>query len=449
MFNLGPNEFVALKHRIGPEVLTAFRDLKNQTARIQSIPGLQGFIKPDAASRIDSLMADWTIKPGEEAMPELVEPPATANRRGLPGVPGLFPSGPPPGRLFSPPLTRSQDIVERIQQDYDSVRQQYGDRTVAILVSGLNSAGTPPVADVTAALSGRIKELAPEIQQWRAVRVGNRWSMVAAPVNDPQGLVIHIDFGTVKVVGSRIEVDLDPRWAAKVPRQSNVAENTQPHANPSQPEPELPAGADAITRSLIELKSSENHKKKQAIERLERSTPDGRVDQVAQALIPLLDEDDGFLVQSVEKTLGVWRSPEAVAPLIARTRDNRHFVRSEAIKALGKYQELRAAEAIVAVIKDDGFATESALKEMGAAAEPAVIPLLRSGDEDLRRKACDILGQIGGQETLKAMQALPTDPDFGVRVAAQRAWKAIVARVGPLPKSTQGEKAGGSKARRN
>jgi HEAT repeat protein len=205
------------------------------------------------------------------------------------------------------------------------------------------------------------------------------------------------------------------------------------------PDPEVPPGADTITRSLIELKSSDQGKRKRALERLQRTAPDGRVDQVVGALVPLLEDDDGFFVSDVIKTLAVWRSPEAMAALIGRLRENRHFVRSDAIKALGKYRDLAAAEAIVTVIKEDGFAVEDALKAMGEVAEPAVITLLRSPDSRVRGQACHILAEIGGQKTLIEMQSLPTDADFGVRVAAQDAWKRIVARVGPPPKPVRGK----------
>jgi hypothetical protein len=215
------------------------------------------------------------------------------------------------------------------------------------------------------------------------------------------------------------------------------------HASPPPaPEPEIPAGADAVTRSLIQLKSSDLGRKKEAVQRLERTTPDGRVDQVVPALLPLLDHDDGFLVSDAIKALAVWQTPEAIPALIARTRDNRFFVRGEAIKALGKYRDARAAEAIAARLKEDGFAAEPALKEMGPVAEPAVIGLLRSPDPDLRRRACEVLKQIGGQEALRAMQALPPDPDLGVRMAAQESGKQIEARVGPPPKPARGNRAG-------
>ena len=169
--DLGSNERVALKHRVGQEIRSAFTDFKNQVLRIQSIPELG--IANDAAllAELDTIIDAWTIKPGEEAMPELVEPPLLANRFGppgprggfaigppgmrrpfAPGMPGPFPPGMPgafpPGMpgAFPPgmPMNMSMNIVERMEQDYQTVRQEYGDRTAAILVTGLPSGDDPP-----------------------------------------------------------------------------------------------------------------------------------------------------------------------------------------------------------------------------------------------------------------------------------------------------------------
>jgi hypothetical protein len=442
--DLAPNEIVALKHRVGSEVIRAMNELKGQASRIQSIPELEGFIKPDAISRIDHLIAEWTIKPGEETTPELVEPPpgsfATGPRGGFPIAPPAMPGPFPPAM---PPMGPPVDVVQNMERDYQAVRQQYGDRTVAILVTGLPTHGDPPAGDVTEAISRRIKELAPEIAQGNSVYINDRFATVVAPVNDIQGLASRIDFGTVTVKDYRIEIQVDARWAANVPRKPAQPQPgslaAPPPSRPRSEEPEIPAGADAITRSLIELKSSDQGKRKQAVERLQRSVPDGRVDQVVEALIPLLEDDDGFLASDVAKALAVWRSPEAMAALIGRLRDNRHFVRSEAIKALGKYLELRAAEAVVTVMKEDGFAVEEALKSMGEMAEPALFPVLRSPDSGLRGHACRILAEIGGRGTLQEMQSLPPDPDLGVRMAANDAMKKISARVGPLPRPARGQ----------
>ena len=116
--DLGPNEIVALKHRVGPEIRSAFTDFKNQALRIQSIPGLGEAIDAgDAGRDRRASSTHWTIKPGEEAMPELVEPPppvepvrsarparrfrvrrrhapaAPRARPFPPGMPGPFPPG--------------------------------------------------------------------------------------------------------------------------------------------------------------------------------------------------------------------------------------------------------------------------------------------------------------------------------------------------------------------
>jgi hypothetical protein len=342
------------------------------------------------------------------------------------------------------------DVVQNMERDYQALRQQYGDRTVAILVTGLPTQGDPPAGDVTEAISRRIKELAPESAQGSLVLINDRFTTVVAPVDDIQGLASRIDFGTVTVRDYRIEIQLDARWAANVPRkpvQPQPVPSAAPRISPPRAdEPEIPLGADAITRSMIELKSSDRGKRKQAVERLQRSVPDGRVDQVVEAVVPLLEDDDGFFASDVIKTLAVWKSPEAMAALIGRLRENRHFVRSEAIKALGKYRELRAAEAIVTVMKEDGFAVEEALRSMGEVAEPALFPVLRSPDSGLRGHACRILAEIGGQKALREMQSLRPDPDFGVRMAAQDAMKKIIARVGPLPRPARG-KSGGTTAR--
>lgn len=450
--DLGPNEVAALKHRVGGDVIEALNQLKTQCSRIQSIPGLQGFIKPDAISRIDGLIAEWSLRPGEE-MPELVEPPpGSSSPFGPFGPRGLLPGGPPgshgpmgPRITIGPPISM-EDLIKKYRDD---LRRIHGERVVTVRVTGIKHGGDPSASEVTEALQKRIKELSPGITTFHAVTVGDKFAIVVAPVDDVQGLASKIDFGTVTVKETTIEVQLDDRWAAKVPRKPAGA---QPGPNANAPggrarpgDPEVPQGADAITRSLIELKSSDPGKRKQAVERLQRSAPDGRVDQVVEALLPMLEDDDIFLAGEVAKTLAFWRSPEAMQGLIGRMRDNRHFVRGAAIKALGWYHERAAAEAVVGVMKDDVFATEEALKSMGAeVAEPALITALRDPESRVRSHACRILAEIGGQATLVAMQSMPADPDFGVRVAAQDAYKKIVARVGPPPKPARGKTGNGS-----
>jgi hypothetical protein len=321
---------------------------------------------------------------------------------------------------------------------------------VTIVILGVPNNGDPALGvtarDVSQAAVTRLRALAPEATSYRMTRINDRTTLILAPVNDPQALASRIDIGTATVNGGQIELQLSPDFIASAPRlpaePASAPSVAARDSRPAVPDPEVPAGADLVTKSLIQLKSADRGKQKDAIHRLERANPDGRVDQVVRALLPLLDEDDDFLVIDTIKALAVWRSPEVMPALIQRSRDNRHFVRSEAIKALGKFQDPKAVEAVVDQLKNDGFAAEAALKDMGPTAEPAVIGLLRNPDPDLRRKACEVLQQVGAQETLKAMQSIPADPDLGVQMAAREAQKQIVARVGPLPRSARGDRAG-------
>ncbi len=91
--DVGPNEIVALKHKVGQEIRSAFTDFKNQALRVQSIPGVGEGIDAKDLAEIDEIIDHWAIKPGEEAMPELVEPPPRSNRLAGPGPRGRVPAG--------------------------------------------------------------------------------------------------------------------------------------------------------------------------------------------------------------------------------------------------------------------------------------------------------------------------------------------------------------------
>ena len=292
--------------------------------------------------------------------------------------------------------------------------------------------------DVATAVRERLRSLAPGATRTSWLTRGNASVMMLAPVNDIPGLARRIDFGTATVRGNQIDVQISPEYVASVPRlpaEQSSTPDINPGLRPANRDPEIPADADAVTRSLLQLKAEATHTKKDGLNRLMRTRPDGRLAEVVQAVLPLLEDDDGWLVGDAIKVLVIWNSPEVVPAIINRTNDNRFGVRHEAIKALGKIKDPRGVEPVVQRLKEDGFQAKDALKEMGAMAEPALIERLTNPDPDIRRNVCDILKDIGGKETLKAMQSLPADPDFGVRVAAKNAMSNIVLRVGPLSPS--------------
>jgi hypothetical protein len=327
-----------------------------------------------------------------------------------------------------------------LESHYEQLRGQYGDRAIMVVLSGLpiNSDPSRGVTkrDVEDAIDKRIKALAPESNQSMSVGSGDHRTMCIAPVDDVKGLAAHIDFGTVSVKGSRIEVAVSGNYIAAVPRLPAQPPIAAHQPNPREREPEIPAGADALTKSLIQLSSQDLGRKKDALQRLARTRPTTRQKEVIDAILPLLEHDDEDLVKHAVRVLAVWQSPEAMAKLIDLVNDSRVFLRWDIIKSLGKYDDLKAAEALIARLKEDSHLAEEALKGMGSVAEPRLIGLLRNPDADLRKKACEILKFVGGNATLKAMKSIPPDPEFFVRLAAQDAIKMINLRAGPQASDT-------------
>jgi hypothetical protein len=340
------------------------------------------------------------------------------------------------------------EFTERLGNAITAIHTRYGNRAVIFVFTGIPTNSDPaqgPTRDgVWEAIKQRIKAIAPPIEAELDFESGGNKALIVAPIDDPKSLASRIRFGKATLLAdTKIRIDISPQFlanASKVGKRPAQATNSQPPS--AKPAISIPADADPVTKSLLQLKSSDMGQKKEAVHRLERTAPDKRLHEVVTALLPLLNDDDGFLVNDVIKTLMVWRSPAVLPALIQRTNDNRFFVRKEAIKALGKFPDARAVEAIIPHIREDGFEAEAALKEIGPTAEPALIGKLRDGDPHVRRITCEILGQIGGADTIKAMRAIPLDPDLGVRMAANRAAEAIVARVGPVPRTGGSPKAG-------
>jgi hypothetical protein len=436
LVKMNPVDVVAVKKSIGAEMRAAIIGLRYQFTRLGSLPGANSrFVK--IVSELDQMLTAWEAPTDGSNDTNLANlfPAATVEPNpapdGMPSdrmPPGRMPRGSGPGRM---------PRFETFEAHYDRMRSQHGDRAVMVVFSGLPINSDPAHGvtkrDVVDAIDKRLKALVPGAAQSMSISTGSgdAWSICLAPVDDVKHLAESIDFGRASVRGSRIEVVVANEYIASVPRlpaDPSVAARRQ---NARDDEPQVPANADAITKSLIQLKSSDLGRKKDALNRLSRIRPSARLKDVHEDILPLLEHDDEDLVKHVVRVLAVWQSPDAMAKLIDMVSDNRVFLRRDVINALGKYDDRKAAEALIGRFKEDGHLVEETLKSMGSIAEPPLIALLTNADTDLRKKACEVLKFVGGSATLKAMAALPADPEFFVRLAAQDAIKFIKLRVGP------------------
>jgi HEAT repeat protein len=111
--------------------------------------------------------------------------------------------------------------------------------------------------------------------------------------------------------------------------------------------------------------------------------------------------------------------------------------RGDAMKALGRLKDERAAEPIAERLEDffDRHGAEEALKQMGLVAEKAVLARLDHPDWQVRIAVCDVLGVIGTRQSIPPLEkvvAAGKDPFSGqnhfVAKKAEEAIKAIKAR---------------------
>ena len=155
---------------------------------------------------------------------------------------------------------------------------------------------------------------------------------------------------------------------------------------------------------LRDLRSTDRDRAKQAAERLAKAVADKDPAPVARALVPLLRSSDEWAGRAAAKPLAVWGTPETEDALIEASTNEDFWIRTAAIEALGKRKSEKAANAIAAQTYRNRQEAGETLKLMGRVAETATIGCLKDRDHWVRQEACQVLAEIGGQASLKALR---------------------------------------------
>lgn len=121
---------------------------------------------------------------------------------------------------------------------------------------------------------------------------------------------------------------------------------------------------------------------------------------------------------------------EALPALIARLKDHDESVVGQAAKALGRYKDARAAGPLLDVFRRHHFEVEHALKEIGAAAEPALLERIDDSDASVRRQVIGLLGEIGTEKSEPVLTKLSNSDDGSIKFAAEQALQKIRQRSG-------------------
>jgi HEAT repeat protein len=179
-----------------------------------------------------------------------------------------------------------------------------------------------------------------------------------------------------------------------------------------------------VKKALAELKSAKPDTRKAAAERLAKAQPDeAHRAKVAAALQASMLDPDIAARGEVAKALGVWGTKKNVSPMIELLSNRDIYVRGAAMEVLGALKDERGARAVAAKLESafDRVGAAKSLKEMGSVAEKPVLSYTQSPDPAVRAEVCNVLKEIGGSASVKALRAISKDPNPAVAAAAKEA----------------------------
>jgi predicted Zn finger-like uncharacterized protein len=281
----------------------------------------------------------------------------------LPGVPvdllGPWPE-PPPLRAGFGPLGP----------------QSAADETVTLHVAGLVNEYT---REEVMAEAGKLVDPG-KGSQGSSRHAGERMTMLLWPVSDPAAYARKITFGEVSSVAGRV-----------ITLVAHKVEGP-------------PADADPVTKALFNLTWKHGDRRSKGLQELRNLMPNERRAEVAQALETFLatDQDQGRRAQAVE-VLAIWGTKDNLPTLIRATKDRDRWVRQNAIRSLGRFQDDTALKALGDCLATDALVAKEALKAAGPAAEKVLIECLESPTERVRQDACELLRTAGSKTCVPAM----------------------------------------------
>jgi HEAT repeat protein len=185
-----------------------------------------------------------------------------------------------------------------------------------------------------------------------------------------------------------------------------------------------------VDELLPQLKNS--YTARNAMKQMAFMKPDpAHRDEVAQALVKLLEDPDVGVKEDAARTLAIWGRPEdapAVAKLLQAPEAHLHRA---AMPTLGKLKGPEAADALVNQFRiplERFDASRIILNEFGSDAEPALIKYLDDPDSNVRMESLGCLKVVGTRQSIPALTKASQNPNHFEAWAAEDALRAVQAR---------------------
>jgi hypothetical protein len=144
-----------------------------------------------------------------------------------------------------------------------------------------------------------------------------------------------------------------------------------------------------------------------ALDYLKTNWPENRQPVLIKLVINCASSDHKFNRESALEILSNRDSDQSFPYIFARVDDTSFTIRSMAYQMLRQIGDRRAIEPLAKrFATDDVDRIASLLRSFGSASERAVIPYLENADADIRLRASNLLGKIGTEKSLPALQEM-------------------------------------------
>lgn len=228
---------------------------------------------------------------------------------------------------------------------------------------------------------------------------------------------------TSENVTLRIPLKISYKPYTDADHQAALARRNPPKPEPKQPDPKVQEQLDLL--AIADADKPTALKALQALTAMPRDK-DSRgaaVDAIAQVLS---SADDELRVAAV-KALSHWDWSSKLDEVIPLLKHAHAATRLAAIEYLGEMQDGAGAEALCERMAqaDERENVSAALREIGPAAEDAVLELLKHRDAVVRIAACEVLADIGSDDSAAALRELAARND-----PAAAAGKAALEKMG-------------------
>lgn len=152
---------------------------------------------------------------------------------------------------------------------------------------------------------------------------------------------------------------------------------------------------------------------------------------IAAALADLLTDSDWSIQQGAAMALRTWATADTVPALLPLVSGGNDFVRNDVIAALGMLEDPRACDVLAArlLVLGDRRAAAEALRRIGPACEPALLGVVARADTFAKWEICRLLGELGTQASVPALQEMIRVSDFSVKGHAEAALKVLEGRL--------------------